>query len=619
MKRLVPGLTGAGLLLTIAAHTGPADFQTPSYAVSFSRSAPAFTRFSVDGLGEGKLDRNPVLPSVTNLTGAPLEVRGNGDFAYPSPTGGGWRIRCSPRVIQLRCDFAPNALLAPLVLLFDQKTSHPTLLGLMPPGARRMALPCVLHLPDRGSVRIGGNVPGGTLGYDARRFVPTPFVRVEFPPATATHPRVEYRLEVVAIYPRLPGIEGDPRFDGFRRGYLNIFQVNPRVRALANNASSDPVAFTLFEYADVALETPPLAEGLTCLDLVRMTLERYLDGMKGYGLVGYGTPPTEADLIPWGAPWDSLDSYPSLLIAACDYIQGTGDWAWARRYYGQLTNWAGVMRAADRDGNGLLEYPGTGNRGDRPTPTRRPANWWDTINFGHEDAYANALAYRAWERLSAVARHLGQGADAERLSRLADRLRAAYLPTFLDPQTGVLAGWKSADGQLHDYWFTFVNSVAISYGLVDRPEANRLLDNLMKQLRAVNYTNFQFGLPGNLVPVPKADYTRHNWPGALEVGEPSRDDGSDAFQRYENGGATGCFAYFTVHALYQLGRVGEARQIFYPMLANYAAGEFQGFGPNGKSKDWRDWQGGCHGYEGLLVDNYLTLLAVLDEAKARWR
>jgi hypothetical protein len=54
----------------------------------------------------------------------------------------------------------------------------------------------------------------------------------------------------------------------------------------------------------------------------------------------------------------------------------------------------------------------------------------------------------------------------------------------------------------------------------------------------------------------------------------------------------------------------------HPMLAGYAAGEFQGFGVNGMSRDWRDWKGGCHGYEGLLVDNYLPLLAVLDDVKA---
>ena len=69
--------------------------------------------------------------------------------------------------------------------------------------------------------------------------------------------------------------------------------------------------------------------------------------------------------------------------------------------------------------------------------------------------------------------------------------------------------------------------------------------------------------------------------------------------------------------LFQLGRVEDARHILYPMLAGYAQGKFQGFDVNGRSLDWRDWAGHGHGYEGLLVDNYHTLLAVLDDAAAK--
>ncbi|MDB6068387.1 MAG: hypothetical protein JWR26_4595 [Pedosphaera sp.] len=69
-------------------------------------------------------------------------------------------------------------------------------------------------------------------------------------------------------------------------------------------------------------------------------------------------------------------------------------------------------------------------------------------------------------------------------------------------------------------------------------------------------------------------------------------------------------------ALYQLGRREDARRIFLPMLAGYAQGNFQGFDADGRSRDWRDWPGGCHGYEGLLGDNYLALLEVFDEVGA---
>ncbi len=621
------GYFGFGISLYFAAlaaaFAGTPDFKSPFIAVGFSRSGPAFECFSVDSLGQGKVEFDPVLlPPMTNQAPVQFERKSARQFAYRIDVPGGkpavpWSIEAGEKTLVLRSEFRPGIVLPPLVLMFNQKSNHATLLGRMQPGDRRMSLPCVLHLPDMGSVRVTSPQPGRKLEYDARRWkVKQPFVRIEFPPATAEQPRVEYRLEVAAIHPRLPGIERDARFDGFRRSFLNIFQVNPRVQMLANNAASDPVPFTIYTYSDVALAAPPLAKGLTCFDLVRMTLDRYLAGAKGYGQIGYACTPTDADLIPWQTPWTALDTYPSLLIAACNYVQGANDLPWARANYGKLAAWAREMMAADKNGNGLIEYPGSGNLGDRPQVNRRPANWWDTINFGHEDAYANALAYRACQLFSDLARKLDHAEDARLFTEKAARLRGAYVPTFRNPATGVLAGWKSADGQLHDYWFTFVNGLAITCGLVDDKEANDIMDRLLRKMDAVGYTNFAIGLPGNLVPVRKGDYVQQGLP-PTRIGEPARDDGADGFQYYENGGATGCHAYFTVKALYQLGRRDDARRIFLPMLAGYAAGNFQGFCADGMSKDWRDWQGGCHGYEGLLVDNYLTLLAVFDELAAR--
>jgi hypothetical protein len=601
----------AALLLTPLAglRATEADFQSKHLAIGLSRGAAAFSVFTVDSLGQGKLDLNPVLADTNQVPG--LELAGG--FLYKLRGKPLWRVECGEKTVTLRSDYADGAEALPFVLTFNQKANHATLLGLIKPGERQVDLPCVLHLPDMGSLRITGD---GKLDYDARRSVKTPFVRIAFPPATAQHQHVEYRMEVAAIYPELPGIEKNPLYDGFRRGWLNVFQVNPRVQMLANNASSDPCSFTLFEYADMALHTPPLADGLTCLDLVRMTLDRYIAGAKGYGQAGYACTPTDADLIAWRTPWTSLDTLPSFLISACDYANGARDWNWARANYDKLLAWAHEMMAADKDGNGLIEYPGTGNFGDRPLTARRPSNWWDTINFGHEDAFANALAYRACRMFAELAQQLGHPDEAQFFTDKAAKLRAAYAPAFLNPATGVLAGWKSADGQLHDYWFTFVQGVAVTYGLLDDPTANAVMDHLLAKFKEVGYTRFDIGLPGNLVPVKKGDYVyERNAPEA--TGEPRLDDGSDGFQFYENGGATGCWSYYTVKALYQLGRVEDARRIFHPMLADYARGEFQGFGQNGSSRDWRDWKGGCHGYEGLLVDNYYALLAVFDDVKAK--
>jgi hypothetical protein len=36
----------------------------------------------------------------------------------------------------------------------------------------------------------------------------------------------------------------------------------------------------------------------------------------------------------------------------------------------------------------------------------------------------------------------------------------------------VLAGWKSADGKLYDYYFLFLNGMAVTYGLVTQGKRN---------------------------------------------------------------------------------------------------------------------------------------------------
>jgi len=613
----------AGMLLcvswSLAAENGtPQDAfraASPYLEVALSPRQPGLVSLSVDSLGRGKfragLLRQPNAAAAAfdakRAAGAGLQVeyrRRGTQAAEP-----GWRITVAERELRLTSQWSEAEKPEPVTLEFDPRRCHATLLGIVNPDSS-VRLPALLHLPDQGSCRItcsGAKRP--VLGYDARR-AGEGYVRIVFPPATSAEPRIEYRWDVVAIHPKLAGIENDPRFDGFRRNWLNIFQINPRLRVLANHAASDTCAFCLYEYADIARHTPQLAENLTALDLVRQSLDRYLDGLAGYGLPGY----VGFDL--GGGPSEDppfLDSYPSLLIAAVDYVEGSGDLAWLKTRYGGLRAWTETALAMDRDGNGLLEYPYSGNsntwsgKGDK-----RPSNWWDCIGFGHEDAYANALAYRALGGMAVLAGRLDKAADAQRYRAAAERLKQAFLPTFDNPQTGVLAGWKSADGKLHDYDFLFVSSIAIHYGLVPQDKAQAIMDRLLAKLEEVGYRRFDLGLPGNLVPVPRKDYVHleRRWGGG------QREDNLDGFQIYENGGATASFAYFTLAALYDLGRRDAADRMLIPMLKAFEEGGFQGQAANGQSNDWKAWDGTPWGYEGFLVDNYYALLAVLVRERA---
>lgn len=602
-----------GLLVAGVAAAQDLSYESGFLKVRLSPTSAAFEQLDIDGLGLAQF-RSSGLTPASGPASPPLVSREGGSVTYrvlgsPAASAPTWRVRLSQKTLRIESNYRVGQEPSGFAFTFLQRINHVTLLGIGEKGNVR--LPALLHVPDSGSLRIEADRPV-LLGYDASR-VGTPFVRVTLPAATPRHPRIRYTLTVDTIYPHAQAIAGDERYNGFRRGYLNGLQMQARLGVLANNSASDPCPLTLYEAAYLARYAPPLARNLRAMDLVRLTLERYLDGFLGYGMPGFRMFEGKSAEADAAVRYPFLDVYPSLLISASEYVQSANDRKWLRRNYAGLRCWAEAMLATDTDGDGLLKYPASGNSGswNQSKTTLRPANWWDTIGFGHEDAWSNALAYRALLDMVKLSRMAGDLAGGQRYAERASKLRAAYWKVFLNPQTGVLAGWRSADGQLHDYYFPWVSGAAVVFGLLADEQGNAVFDRLLAKMAAVGYDRFDLGLPGNLIPIRQADYVelKHRW------GWPLNADGSDGFQIYENGGATSSFAYFTVAALYKLGRKADADRIFLPILDSLAKGNFSGIGASGMTNDWKDWNGQAWGYEGFLADNYLTLLGVLAQSR----
>jgi hypothetical protein len=611
---LIPSLFESAALADDPAANGTSGirFTSDSILAELSRDAPEFTALNVDGLGKGRRGVNIVDPksatsgfkSSSIASGETLRVEYR-SYVADKDARPEWTVEFTGKKIVLTSEWSPGVDPVPMFFRFNLPQVHSTVFGVFKRD-NLLAVPALMHFPGQGSIRITANVPDLGLTYQSTRR--QPIATLMFPAATFEHKRVVYTLDVTAIYPNVPGIDGDARFDAFRRNWLNILQVNPAYPALANNTASTSCAFCYYEFGDIAALTPPLADGLTALDLVRMTLDRVLAGGTAYGLP-----------MPGNFPTPSSDTFPSMLIAAADCVRAGGSDKWLAANYEGIRGWAESMLATDTDGNGLFEYSVSGNSGIWPDgfPMIRPSNWWDTIGFGHEDAYGNALAFRALRDLAMMAGKLGKSADAARYQASADKLRRAYYDCFFDPETGVLGGWRSADGKLHDYYFLWVNGIAIHYGLVEKPQANAIMDKLLAKMKEVGYDKFNMGLPGNLITVALKDYV-HKLPDG-RFGGGVLPDNSDGFENYENGGATGCFAFFTLAALYDLGRKEEADQILFAMLGEFDHCGFEGFDAKNHSPDWRRWDGTAMGGEGFLADNYYTLLAVpLRQSETTW-
>jgi len=113
----------------------------------------------------------------------------------------------------------------------------------------------------------------------------------------------------------------------------------------------------------------------------------------------------------------------------------------------------------------------------------------------------------------------------------------------------------------------------------------------------VSFNRYDLGLPNCLVEIPKPDYVTE-----------------DRFQQYLNGGASPCFAYWYIQALYQRGRRAAADAILWPMVRSFDAMLFNGGVGLGQRhpdrQEWHRWDGRKSGGEGFLTDSYLTLNAI---------
>ena len=414
----------------------------------------------------------------------------------------------------------------------------------------------------------------------------------------------EYSFEVVNVFQPFPGVE-DSTFDAYRRNYLNLYQINPKVMGYANNSGSDACSFTLFMSSMLALKTPPLVDSLKAIDLLRMSLDRYMQGLLSYGMDGYRS---------HHYPYNSLDAFPSLVIASCNYVKGSNDLEWAKNNYEKIKIWLDKQMLRDRDGDGLVEYEFSGNTGSWPLDDKnfvRPANWWDTIGFGHIDGFSNTLTYDALNLFAELCNRLGKKEEAVLYTEKAALLKKNYFSTLFNPKTGVIAGWKSADGELHDYYFLVVNSMAIYYDLVPVKYHKSIMKNLFRKMEQMGLKDFKLGLPGNIIPVIKLDYVSIN--NNKRFGASDKEDGSDGFQIYENGGLSLNWTYYTLKALEIAGLENEYNRVSTDLLYGINKGVFQGYVTKDKTNDWRKWNGESWGYEGYLCDGYLALMAIFEK------
>ncbi len=380
------------------------------------------------------------------------------------------------------------------------------------------------------------------------------------------------QLHVSLFKPNATGSQQTPGV-GVRRHWGSIYACfRPEQRGFSNNAASTNCHLSQIAPMDIAFLTRKLDCGLDPIKLGQFTLQQALLDGGGYGY------------------WRNLylDSDPALLIAAGRLHQAQPDFSWLRQVEAGLREVA-LRMLANQDENGLLVCRDlSGNSGTY----RWSCNTMDIIGFGHLDGYVNAIGYRALRNASALFRDLGKTSLSDRCQQAALEIKAAYAETFINPKTGWLAGWRSRDGMLHDYGFTFVNGPAIAFGLLEPAQARQALLNLEAAHAEIGLPDGTLGVPGNLLPIPAED---HLLPGIVPTP-------TATFESYSDGGLYGFFSMYYLRALSLYGLKEQAARLAAELDNGLACGYFNG--GLGSGSELRTWEGLTSGYEGTLIGNF---------------
>jgi hypothetical protein len=541
-----------------------------------------------------------------------------GRVSYEYDLGGGvlryrteWELKPAGFQLRLRKEVPQEVALwesAAWRFTVDTRMSPSSVLGALTQAGRTglVQLPAIMHFPRYGSFRVSSQSKEVLLRCDTERPANRNTIEIklgEVPGEAGDFIQkagvfeAEVSFDIVAPPLHLAAETPDSVARALRRVLPTAFTFRPDTGTLSNNGASMHCPICMDNWAGIALRMSDIGGGIPGALFLRYSLERWLDGGPGYAS---GALVQDGEIHP--AEDEYLMTGSAALLGLSEYLGTEEGASWAPDYLPQIRAKIDEMALRDLDNDGLIESPyRTGVSGTGQWSTC----WLDVLSFGWKDAFSNALLYAALRNLATALSPLATGddplvdtAELERLNNWAEDLAAAYYPTFYNPDTGWLAGWRCKEDRLHDYAFPQLNGAAVSTGVVSPDRGRPMLQALLREMDRAGMPDPILGMPGNLRFIPDED----------------RADIIQGFPMgyYQNGGRTHAQTRHFLDGLYVVGLRAEADRLLERLCEGLAEGYT--YGGNQSGVDWRYWDDRPCGYEGLLTDQF----GLLGTALARY-
>lgn len=377
----------------------------------------------------------------------------------------------------------------------------------------------------------------------------------------------------------LPYIKENLKAQDISKGVLRNFSsglgFRPELAGFSNNAISCNCHLAQYGQADLCVYAQPFSNGIDPNLLMEFTLELSLRGGPGYG--------DNRDMY--------IDSDPSVLIAIGRIYQRLHNHTWV------IKMWDKIKAVLDRIIKNIDESSGllicttlTGNSGSK----RWSSNGMDVLSFGHFDAYSNMLAYRGMMSLKNIAGQIGDQMTQLLCEKSTAVIKSAYEKYLVNPKTGLVSGWRSKDGEHHDYFFTFINYMAVSIDILSRDRSMKIMQILEDKMEQIGLDYFYYGIPMNLLSIQNKDAPTGN--------DYKREDGLDKFGIYLNGSMSPSFCKMYISCLLKYGYYKKAQLVCDHLRESFADSIFVkgcGYG-----SEFLTWEGRPCGYEGTLIGQF---------------
>lgn len=554
------------------------DIRTPWYRLVLDKAHPRILFLSLDSLGEGNLSVNlldkdgaapeldPVFQEAMPLGSGRLTRTGN-VFRYPAvEVAPGAFEQVSIRAAERGFDLALGARARQTVTMrgglfrfhFAANQTPTTFVCRPSRILNYVGLPTYLAAPDFGAAYITRSGDAGAFYRKPSAMFPATTYWVDVTPRepagedglNTIRPqpwRTSLHFAVERIEPLPALVAGDARLKRLPDYSLNTVQWRPDTGILSNSVMSIDCGLAILFYAEESVFAPHLKNGISPMALVAASVERYFEGAPGYQM-----PNLNVSAPDW---WSSRETAAYLIVSAWYVVRTIGGEQQLRPWLKPLESLSDRLEA-QFGADGLIYHQGRGTM------------WFDTYKYDGADAYSNAADYRAFRSMADLETLAGRTAQAQRYARDAGRIQAVYFKSFFNARTGVLAGWRTREGALHDYMFPWVNGFAIDQGLVPAADAKAIMQRLLAKLESIDFHSYQLGLPTNLIPMSPADYIPNT------SGAPRHADGMDTWQIYMNGGATPAMENYFIQALYQTGQYEQGERLLWPLIGSYEKGTF---------------------------------------------